>query len=217
MNGISVILLAAGESRRMGEHNKQTLQIAGVPLVRRTLQTILSARPEETVVVLGHRRAASEICINDLPARIVWNANYRQGQMTSVHTGMQALTKPCAGVMVCLVDQPLIQRDDLTLLAKAFVEIAATGAPMILVPTYQSQRGNPVVLPYAMRDAILAGGMNLGCRNIIKRNPDKVTTFEMPNNHVIVDLDTPQDYQRITRLLPTPRATNSDNALGIGA
>jgi len=124
----------------------------------------------------------------------VENPHYAEGQMTSVHRGMQALHMPCDGVMVCLSDQPLLESADLETLIRAFVHDCPRS---VLVPTYQGRRGNPIVLAHRHREAILAGERNLGCKRLIERNPELVWPYPMANDHCVFDLDTPDDYDRL--------------------
>lgn len=194
MSTISAIVLAAGESRRMGALNKLSLPIAGVPLLRRVVETLSACALQEIVVVLGHEHEQLGPLLDGLDVHRVINANYRDGQMTSVHTGLSALRAVCGGVMVCLGDQPLLMSQDVTRLVAAFAEI---GARSILVPTYRKRRGNPVIFSYAHRERILTAGRNLGCRHLIERNPDLVATLEMDTDHVVADLDTPDDYRTV--------------------
>jgi molybdenum cofactor cytidylyltransferase len=191
MTRVTAILLAAGESRRMGMQNKLALPVGGMPLLRRTTLTLLASGLQELVVVLGHEAHAVRGLIDGLPLRLVENSRYREGQMSSVHCGLDALPAPCDGVMICLADQPLLTPADIDTLIVAFTRHARGG---ILVPTWAGRRGNPIVLDYAQRATILAGGHNLGCRHLIERMPERITSFEMPNDHVVFDLDTPADY-----------------------
>ena len=110
---ISAIVLAAGESRRMGEVNKLQLPIDGIPLLKRSVETLLAAGLGEVVVVLGHERAQTQSILEDLPVRTVFNADYESGQMTSVHCGLGKLNRPCEGVMVALGDQPALSVSDI--------------------------------------------------------------------------------------------------------
>jgi len=201
---VSAILLAAGESRRMGGINKLMRAVDGEPLLRRTVRTLLASRLVELVVVLGHQAEEARVLLQGLDVRTVYNADYREGQMSSVHCGLAALARPCDGVMVCLCDQPLLTAQDIDFLIDAYVQRGGS----IIVPTYQGQRGNPIVLAYAHRAEILGGGRNLGCKRLIERNPELVTTVEMDNDHVVFDLDTPEDYAQLQqRLMDTqPRA-----------
>lgn len=191
---VSAVLLAAGESRRMGEVNKLELEFAGVPLVRGTAMTLLTSGLQEVVVVIGHEAERTRELLDGLALRLVYNENYREGQMTSVHKGLAALQQPCDGVMICLSDLPLLEAGDVNTLIEAFVN-RKHGS--VLVPTYQGQRGNPIILAHEHREAILAGERNLGCKRLIEKNPALVCGFEMPNNHVVVDLDTPEDYRTL--------------------
>jgi molybdenum cofactor cytidylyltransferase len=203
MTRVSAILLAAGESRRMGTQNKLALPVGGVPLLRRTAQTLLASGLREVVAVLGHEVHAMQGLLKGLPLRLVENPRYREGQMSSVHCGLDALAGPCDGVMICLADQPLLTPADIDTLIAAFARCARGG---ILVPTWAGRRGNPVVLDYAQHAAILAGGRNLGCRHLIERLPERVTTFAMASDHVVFDLDTPADYAALQARLPGPGA-----------
>jgi len=65
------------------------------------------------------------------------------------------------------------------------------------VPTWQGRRGNPVVLAWAHRIKVLSGGRNLGCKRLIQNNPELVWRLEMPNDHCVVDVDCPEDYQAL--------------------
>lgn len=174
--------------------NKLTLEIAGVPLLRRTASTLLAASLTELVVVLGHQADVARSILDGLPLRVVENPHYREGQMTSVHCGMRALEQTCDGVMVCLADQPLLETADVDTLVRAFLDECPRS---VLVPTFEGRRGNPIVLAHRHREAILAGERNLGCKRLIERNPDLVWPFPMDNDHCVVDLDQAEDYQRL--------------------
>lgn len=200
--GLSAVLLAAGESRRMGNINKLTLPIEGTPLLRRSAETLARSGLVELVVVIGHQQQVARELLQGIPARIVYNEDFSAGQMTSVQRGLAALQKPCDGVMICLSDQPLLEVEDVETLARGF-EACPTS---IMVPVYRGQRGNPVVLDYSHREAILAGRKNLGCKRLIENNPELVTTLEMPNDHVLVDLDTPESYATVRQRLSSRRA-----------
>lgn len=191
---VSAVLLAAGESRRMGELNKLELEVGGVPLVRRTAKTLLASGVQEIVVVTGHEVGRTHELLAGLPLRLVHNENYTEGQMTSVHKGLAALGQACDGVMICLSDLPLLEADDVNTLIAAF---GKRSHGSVLVPTFEGKRGNPIILAHEHRAAILAGERNLGCKRLIEKNPQLVSSFEMPNNHVVVDLDTPSDYEAI--------------------
>jgi molybdenum cofactor cytidylyltransferase len=188
---VSAVLLAAGESRRMGAANKLLLEIDGRPMVRRAAETLLASAAGEVVVVLGHEGAAVSAALDGLAIRTVTNPDYRDGQMTSVRAGVSALRDPWRGVLVCLGDQPALTAADVDFMIESFQ--ASTG-DRILVPTYRGARGNPVLLPAVFRPDLVQGGMNVGCRQLIDRNPEREQTIEAPNPHFTTDVDTPDAY-----------------------
>jgi len=195
---VCALLLAAGQSRRMGAANKLTLDVGGEALVRRTARTLLGSGIQDVVAVLGHEADVIGPLLADLPVKAVLNPDYADGQMTSVHRGLAALDAPGDGVMVALADQALLTVADVNALIDAFLDIEEG---RVLVPVHKGRRGNPIILSYRHREAILAGAPNLGCRRLIERHPELVTSVEMACDHVVFDLDTPDDYVELQRRL----------------
>lgn len=194
MARVSAVLLAAGESRRMGQRNKLRLSVEGLPLLARTVETLLASRLRDIVVVLGHEAEGLRPMLDRLPVTVAYNPRYREGHMTSVYKGMEALSRPCDGVMVCLSDQPLLAPQDIDMLIDAF---AGLGRGAVLVPFYRGARGNPVILAHEHCQAILKGDRKGGFKRFIDDNPGLVTAVEMASDHVVFDLDTPQDYEAL--------------------
>ncbi len=191
---VSAVLLAAGESRRMGLLNKLVLPVDGLPLVRHMAGTLLDSRLHEIVVVLGHEAEQVRPLLAGLPLNVVVNPHYRDGQMSSVHAGLAALSHPCDGVMIVLADQPLLEPVDIDRLIAAYADRRQGD---VLVPTHRGARGNPIILAWEHRHAILNGDRKLGCKRFIEDNPGLVSTVEMDTDHVVFDLDTPADLDAL--------------------
>jgi molybdenum cofactor cytidylyltransferase len=198
---IGAVLLAAGESRRMGGINKLLLEINGVPLVKRTLFALSGSGVDELVVVLGHDADRIEPLLADFPVTLVRNPDHASGQMSSVHAGLAALRGDFDAILVALADQPLLNGQDVTALIGAFKK-RERGS--VVVPTYQGARGNPIILAGAVRDEILASGANLGCRRFIETHPELAASFEVGNDHYTFDLDTREDIARLEARLGRP-------------
>ena len=96
--------------------------------------------------------------------------------------------------MICLADQPRLTRDDIDYLIEAYVH--RCDRP-VLVPTFAGRRGNPIILSYAQRTAILVGDRNLGCRRLIENHPELVWPCAVDSDHYTVDVDTQADYERL--------------------
>ena len=190
---ISAILLAAGESRRMGDINKLHMPIDGLPLLRRSVETLLAAELGEIVVVLGHDRANTQALLKGLPVSTVFNNDYKSGQMTSVHCGLGSLVQAFEGVIVALGDQPALTVSDIDQLIDAFF---TRDGGEVGIHEYRGNRGNPIIISNGCQQDIVTGKYNFGCRRFIEDNPKLVRTVEMSRPSVMIDLDTPMDYRK---------------------
>jgi molybdenum cofactor cytidylyltransferase len=194
----SAVLLAAGASSRMGGAFKQLLPLpldgGEAPAVRLVAQALLAAGAEEVVVVTGHRSREVFAALAGLPLNFRHNPRHAEGQMSSVAAGLAALARPCLAVMVCLADMALLEADDYRALAQAFVDLPRDA---ILVPHHRGRRGNPVVFAASRVPEVLAGRINPGCRRLIEDHPQDVVRYETGHDRCLVDMDTPEDYQRI--------------------
>jgi molybdenum cofactor cytidylyltransferase len=195
---IGAVLLAAGEGRRLNGIAKAAIEMQGVPLIKRALVGLSGAGVDEVVVVLGYQAELLEPMVQDFPVTIVRNTNYASGQMSSVQLGLESLTGTFDAVLICLADQPLLNTQDLTALIGAFKK-RSSGS--IVIPRVHGQRGNPIIFDWQVRNEILAGQKNLGCRNYIDKNPELVSPFETDNDHYVVDLDTPEDIEKLQKRL----------------
>ena len=195
---IGAVLLAAGEGRRLNGIAKAAIEMQGVPLIKRALIALSGAGVDEVVVVLGHQADLLEPMVQDFPVTLVRNAHYASGQMSSVQLGLESLTGTFDAVLICLADQPLLNTQDLTALIGAFKK-RSSGS--IVMPRVDGRRGNPIIFDWQVRNEILSGQKNLGCRNYIEKNPELVCAFETDNDHYVVDLDTPDDIEKLQQRL----------------
>lgn len=199
---IGAVLLAAGESRRMGGIDKRRLTIDGEPLVRRWPRLLAAAGIGEVVVVLGHDAPRIETLVAGTPARTVHNAGWADGQQTSVRAGLAALPVTIDAAMIVLCDLPLIDVDDLRLLCVRFAQrLPGTEA---IVPVHRGQRGNPVVVSRAAISVVLADPCRRGLRAFIDAHPEAVQRLEVDNDHYAFDVDTPDDVARLEARLGRP-------------
>lgn len=192
---ISAIILAAGESRRMGQ-NKLLLPFRGQTLIERIIDTVLSSEVSEVIVVLGHEAVrVREVC-QTRRIKFVQNDNYKGGMTTSIQVGVQAADTKTDGLMICLSDLPLIEPDELNHLIYAF-ETAVKAKKNIAISVFEGQQGNPVIFSSIYKNEILEHKGQKGCKGIIKQNPEQVLEVEMTTDHVLRDMDTLEDYEKL--------------------
>lgn len=196
---IGAVLLAAGEGARMGGVAKPLIRLQGVPLIKRHLIALSGAGVDEVVVVTGFEREAVEAQVQEFPVTLAHNSDYTQGQQSSVRTGLAALGGRFDAVLVVLADQPLIGANDLTELIAAFKKSPKREGGQVVVPVVNGQRGNPILLDADAREQILASETNLGCRNLIERNPALVHVHETSNTRFVTDLDTREDVEQLAQ------------------
>ena len=194
MPDLKIILLAAGESRRMGVPNKLLLEIASVPLVRRTAESLAAIPNTDVTVVLGHEADEIRTALTDMPVDFTMNDDHATGQMSSVHAGLVAAGEGSCFLIVP-ADMPRLTTLDCLLLLDAH---NAAPEGRITVPYREHegarQRGNPVILPASAAQSVLDGGINLGCRGLLDREPGLLHAFETDREGFFVDMDTPDAY-----------------------
>ncbi|HER26625.1 MAG TPA: nucleotidyltransferase family protein [Rhodospirillales bacterium] len=193
MTGVTAILLAAGLSQRFGAANKLLLEIDGQAMARRVAAAICASQAARVVVVLGHQADQVATVLAGLNLETVINPLYSDGQVSSVRAGVAAVNDDATGFMMCLADQPQLQAGDYDALIDAF----NTQPDRVVVPYVGKKRGNPVVLPIALRDRILAGGVNEGCRSFIDSHPQLVRQFHVTNDGYRDDFDTAEHFSTL--------------------
>ncbi len=185
---IAALLLAAGQSRRMGGPNKLLAEIDGRPMVARVAQRLLSSHARPIVAVLGNQADAVDAALGKLPVERVRNPAFADGLSTSLKRGLQALPADCDGVIVCLGDMPLVTGRDLDRLIAAFNPLEGRA---IIVPNRHGKRGNPVLWArrFFAEMAELAG--DVGAKHLIGEHAELVYEVEIDSDGVLVDIDTP--------------------------
>ena len=192
---ITAIVPAAGLSSRMGQ-NKLLMPFAGKSLIERAVDTLMTSGVDEIVVVLGHEANLLRSRLEGKSVHFVDNPDYRAGLSTSVRAGMEAAPKGADAMMIYLADQPLLEADEVRRLVLAFAEAKRAGKS-IVVPFFCNKRGNPVILDASYREMVLDVVGDAGCRRIIKRHPEQVFAVQMETDHVVRDVDTPEDFESL--------------------
>jgi molybdenum cofactor cytidylyltransferase len=191
---IGALLLAAGQSRRMGGPNKLLAEIDGVPMVARVAQRLLASRARPIVAVLGNQAEAVDAALGKLPVERVRNPDFAAGLSTSLKRGIAALPPDLDGVIVCLGDMPLISGRHLERLIAAFNPLEGRA---IIVPTRRGKRGNPVL--WSKRFFAEMAGLvgDVGAKHLIGEHADLVAEVEMDDDAVLVDIDTPEALEAL--------------------
>lgn len=186
---VSAILLAAGESRRMGRP-KLLLPFGGSTVLGQTIDNLVSSRVDEVVVVLGAREQEVGRAVAARPVRAVSNPDYRRGMSTSLICGLKQVSRRARWVMVALSDQPLVDTGTYNQL----IEAAIGSEEGIVVPVYRGKRGNPIILSAAYRGELMSLEGDVGGREVIRGHPDDVLEVAVSCQGVVININTMAEY-----------------------
>ena len=195
---ISAVILAAGESRRMGKQNKLLLPVGGEALLVKLVKSVCSSDVGQVLVVIGHEAEKIRLELNNFPLNFVYNPNFSEGMTTSIKFGVKEVSPDSDGFLICLADMPFINTSEINKLINAYVQNRIKEKGLIVVPVFQGQRGNPVLFSSEFRIDILEYKKEFGCKEVIMNNSESVEEIEMDDENMLLDVDTLEDYQRLT-------------------
>lgn len=201
---LSIILLAAGQSLRMGSENKLLLPFRKKPLIQRVVTQLLTADIGKITVITGYEESKIKAALSHFPVNFAHNPDFEAGQMTSVYSGAQfASVHHSDGMMVVLADMPFLTARDYKHMRDCFRSLLGS---KILVPYFGRERGNPILIPAPFVREIAENNPNAGCREILRRYPDKIQKIDVTSSAFVRDIDRPQDYRSMTRHAVMPLA-----------
>jgi len=186
---IAALVLAAGQSRRMGSQNKLLAEIGGMAMVRHVALALGASQVARTIVVTGHEPERVRQALAGLDVEFVHNGEFEQGLSTSLRTGLAAVAGEIDGVLVCLGDMPGITPPLINRMIAAFNP--AEGCAIVL-PTHRGKRGNPVLWDRRFFETMKAVSGDVGARHLLGENEELVVEIEAGDDAVLVDIDTPQ-------------------------
>lgn len=207
MGGVGLVLLAAGASSRMGSP-KQLLEYEGEALVRRAARMGLASwGPASSTapvwVVVGCRCEQVEAALSGLPVRLLHNPDWETGMGSSIRVGARAgARQDLDALILALADQPLVTAEHYQRLVETF---HVTGCPVV-ASGYAGVAGVPALFARELFPGLVALPPEQGCQGLIARHPDKIV---VPCSAAGLDVDTPEDYRRLTGQSYTPAPTGS--------
>lgn len=184
---IAALVLAAGQSRRMGAQNKLLAELEGKPLFCRAVDAALASRCCQVMVVTGWQGDEVAAALGDRAVSRVHNSDFASGMASSLRCGLAALSADVDGVVILLADMPWLDGGHIDRLIAAF-DLAA---PAILVPEFNGQRGNPVVWPRSYFAEMRQIDGDVGARALLERHAEAVQRVDFDSDAIFVDVDTP--------------------------
>lgn len=190
---ITAIILAAGQGRRFGQ-TKQLMPWGETTILGATIAQVKQSQVNEILVVTGHDAAAITTIASAHHIPTVHNPHYEAGELlSSLKTGVQTLAETVLAALVILADQPFIPPAVINQLIASF----KAGDGQLIAPTYQGQRGNPVLIGQTLFAELLALPPSTAPRILLQRHPDKLALVAVNSEAILLDVDSVEEYERL--------------------
>lgn len=192
---LSAVILAAGDSTRMGSPKAALLTPDGATFVARVVTTLRDAGVDDLVIVTGrHHDAVVESIARDhrSTTRIVRNPDPSRGQLSSLLTGMEIVVTPQTDAMLTtLVDVPLVRVSTVTAVIDAWQR---TRAPIVR-PAIGDRHGHPVIFDRVLFDELRRAPLDAGAKSVVRAHEHEIVNVPVDDEGCVRDVDTPSDYE----------------------
>ncbi|HUX59298.1 MAG TPA: nucleotidyltransferase family protein [Bacteroidales bacterium] len=190
MGGIWGLILAAGESKRMG-FPKMLLDFNGITMIENVIRNVTSSDIDYTIVVLGADKDKLIELVEQSFIRYCYNENYKEGMLSSVKCGFRNLPPDIEAVMVFQGDQPLI----IPRVTNMVIEAYRVSGKGIVIPVYKKKRGHPLLIGKKYRNEIEKLDPVKGLRSLAYHFSDDVLEVDIDDSGILKDFDTYNDYK----------------------
>jgi len=186
---IWAVILAAGESRRMGTQ-KLLLPFGDATVVEAVVRTALASGIDRAVAVLGADREAVRAKLESSGVDFAVNEMFADGMLSSIQTGFRVLPPEAEAAVIMLGDQPFLPPSVVDTVVRGYRE----SLKGIVIPVFRTRRGHPVLVDLKYRDEVLALDPADGLRRLMRTHPEDIAEVEVDDANILRDLDTPEDY-----------------------
>lgn len=188
---ITAIILAAGESKRMGEP-KMLMPWGKSTVLQTVISTFQASGIKDILVITGGARQQVESLVGRT-VETVFNENYQSGEMlSSIQLGLSVKMREASAALICLGDQPQVEERSVRSVCNAFL----AGKSQLVVPSYQMHRGHPWLIARPLWDELLTMKPPKTPRDFLKKNSSKIQYVIVDSSNILADLDTPEDYAK---------------------
>ncbi len=194
-NRITPIVLAAGDSSRMG-FPKALLPLGNATFLSQILMNLQPLGLESPIVILGKHASLIKQRLGLQNAHVIVNPRPEGGQISSVRLAVASLGLYAEGCLIWPVDHPLIP----TSLVRQLVDLFRETEASIVLPACKGRLGHPAIFGRQLFSEILHSPLEEGLKTIVRQRGESLVTLPTGEPSTIEDIDTPEDYHKITGL-----------------
>ena len=188
---ISAILLAAGQSKRMGGDNKLIKKYNKKYLINYIVGTLIKSKIDKIIIVLGFQsRKVRKITAKNEKINFIYNKNYKSGIASSIKAGLKRVSKKNIGFLIVQADMPLISKN----IINSICYVVKKNRKEIIAPTYKGKMGNPIGFKYSMVKILNKVKKDSGAKKIILRNKKRLGLIEVNSKSIFKDFNTKRDF-----------------------
>lgn len=188
------LILTAGNSSRMGSP-KALLKLGETTFLERIVNLLQEAGVSPIRIVAGKHFIQISSRFKNLQEIMIRNDHPEKGQLFSLQLGIKELRDQCDGLMMCLVDHPLIQQETFNKLLAKFQETDKE----IVIPRFNDRKGHPVIFGAGVFGELLETPLDQGAKPVVRKNNSRVALVEVKDKNILADIDTPEDFKRFVK------------------
>lgn len=189
---IWAIILAAGESKRMGRP-KLLLPFGNSTIIETIVSNATESKADEILVILGSGAENIAEKIKGQHAKTSVNPNFRQGMLSSIQWGFEALPEDTRAALIMLGDQPMVSSSIIDKVIDAYEQAEKS----IVLPVYNKRRGHPLLIDMKHREEVNRLSPDVGLRALVHNHTEDILEVAVDTPDILNDIDTAEDYNQI--------------------